>query len=223
MLTPHTAGPLCPNPVLPSPAPVTPPQTTHNNPQHPPRAVRVTLYPQRMLQSQRLTEPRNSTPATPHLHTGVPISASTTSTLEGLNPQEPPAPIPSGLSPNLPSTLAPHPLQLTFLIILPDPSFPSHFPPPPSHYPSRSVASSLSPTFGILTPPHFLLPSLTIPAESLSSWWDTHDELSRAEGNRASRWESHLRDMQEARDRVNGGDDTVFALRWNGRAVRRRG
>jgi len=229
MLTPHTAGPLSPSPILLLPPSVTqplPPQETQNTPQRPPRAVRDALYPHGPLPTPRFqprTAPRDSTPATPQPHTGASISAFSPSIPDSSNTHEFPASM--HLEPPLStSTLAPHPLRLTFLITLPDPSFPSHLPPPlSSQIPSRPTASSLSPTLGILSPtPTFLLPSLKVPAEFLASWWDLPEELSRAEGNRALGWDFRPREVQEVRGRVSGGDDVAFALRWNGRSAGRR-
>jgi hypothetical protein len=115
-------------------------------------------------------------------------------------------------------------LHRTFLITLPDPSSPPHFPPPHSSLaPLPLTASLLLPTLGTLTPPPtFLLPSLTVPAKSLVSWWDLPDALLRPDGNHATGWEFRLRKVQEARGHVRGGDD-MFALRWTGRAVGRKG
>ncbi len=218
MLTPHTAGSCIPGAVLlHSPVPVTPPP--------PPRGVLSALYPQPqgVLPTPRFQQPaspRNSSPATPHIHTNVGISSSLAPTPARLNPQEFPAPSPSELSPNPPLTsmLAPHPLQLTFLITFPDPSFPTHLPPPSfSQTPPTPTASSVSPTFGILNPPPTcLLPSLTV------SWWDLPDEDPRAEGNRAPGWDFRLREVQVARERISRHDDVAFALRRHGRGIGRR-
>ena len=236
MLTPHAAGPFTPGIVLRESAhatpPVTPPlyQIPPNTPQPPPRAVQLALHPHRAPPTPRFqpqtSPPQGSTPATPHLNASVHISFPSASTPAGLNPQGLLAPNPSDLSPNPPlaSTLASHPLQLTFLLTLPDPSFPTYLPPPSSlQTPLPPTASSLSPTFGILTPsPTFLLPSLIVPAESLTSWWDLPDEPSSAEGNRAPGWESRLRELQEARESIRRRDDVALALRWQGRAIGRR-
>lgn len=222
MLTPHTTGSCTPGAVLHPPAPVTPPLA---------RGVLFTLHPEGAPptpRSQQHASPRNAAPATPHTHTNVHISFSSVPTPARLNPQEFPAPNPPEPSPDPPltSTLAPHPLQLTVLITFPDPSFPTHFPPPSlSQSPSPPTASSVSvsPTFGILDPPPiFLLPSMTVPAESLASWWDLPDEASRAEGSRAPGWEFRLREVQLARERVSRRDDVAFALRRHGRAIGRR-
>ena len=222
MLTPHTAGSCTPGAVLHSPAPGTPP---------PARGVLFSLYPQGALPTSRFQQqasPQNSAPTTPHMHTNVHMSSSSIPTPATLNPQESPAPSPSEPSPNPPSTstLAPHPLQLTFLITFPDPSFPTHLPPPSfSQTPSPPTASSVSvsPTFGILDPPPtFLLPSMTVPAESLTSWWDVPDEASGAEGNRDAGWEFRFREVQLARERVSRRDDVAFALRRHGRTIGRR-
>ena len=228
MLTPHTAGPFTPGMVLRSPGPVAPlpHRATPSTPQHLPRAVRAALYPHGALptpQFQRRASPRDSTPATPPLHTDIPTSFSSASTPTRVIPQESLARNTSELAPNPPSTsvLAPHPLQLTFLITLPDPSFPTHF--PPSSQTPPPIASFLPPTFGILTPPRtFLLPSLAVPAESLTSWWDLPDELSSVEGDRAPGWEFRLREIQVARERISRGNDVAFALRLNGRGIGRR-
>lgn len=234
MLTPHTVGPLYANPIFLSAASVISPlplQETHSTPQPPQRAVRVALYPHGPLPTPRFqsrTLPRDSTSATPRARTGVPTLVFSPSIPERSNPQEFPAPIHSEPSPTplSASTLAPHPLQLTFLINLPDAFFPCHFIPPfSSQTPSPPTASSLSPTLGILTPPPtFLLPSLSVPTESLTSWWDLPEELSRAEGNHAPGWEFRLREpeMEESRARVGGEDGVPFGLRWNGRPTRRR-
>ena len=229
MLTPHAAGPF--TPVLRSPAPVTPPlppQATPNTTLSPSRAVRIALYTHRALPTprfQRQAPPPDPSPATPHLHPSVHTPFSPASIPAGSNPQGYLAPNPSELSPDPPLApmLAPHPLQLTFIVTLPDPSFPTHLPSPSSSQtPPPQTVSSLSPLFGILTPPpNFLLPSLIVPAESLTSWWDLPDELS-GEGNRILGREPRLREAQEARERIIRGDEVPFALRWHTRAIVRR-
>lgn len=204
MLTPHTAGPF------PLSAPVASPST----PQSPQGALTIPRF-------QQHPSPRNSAPATPPLHPSVHMSFTSLARVES------PAPNPSEMTPKSPltSTLASHPLQLTFLITFPDPSSPTHFPPPSSsHTPlPPTVSSVLSPTFGILDPPPtFLFPSLTVPAESLASWWDLPDEASIAEGNRAREREFRLREVQQARESIRVRDGVTFALRRQGWGIGRR-
>lgn len=203
MLTPHTAGPFPPS------TPVASPST----PQSPQGALSTPRF-------QQHASPQNSAPATPPLHTSVHISFPSLARVES------PAANPSEMSPDPPltSTLASHPLQLAFLITFPDPSFPIHLPPPSSsHTPLPPTVSVLSPTFGILNPsPIFLLPSLTVPAESLASWWDLPDEASIAEGNRAPEWQFRLREVQETRERISRRDDVTFTLWRHGRGIGRR-
>ena len=203
MLTPHASG------RLPLGAPVAPPST----PQSPQGALPTP-------QLQQHASLRNSAPATPPVHTSVDISFPSLARVES------PAPNPSEMSPNPPltATLASHPLQLTFIITFPDPSFPTHLPPSSSsHTPLPPTVSFSSPTFGILNPPPtFLLPSLIVPAESLASWWDLPDEAPIAEGNRAREWEFRLREVQLARERISRRDDVTFALWRHGRGIGRR-